>query len=159
MGRWREKGKSRRRTEGGVVEEDERKQGGEVKEEDEEGQEGEEEEGKGGCGEEGEQGKVRKAKNATDWFSRTRQCIYFFGYGGDQLGYKLYDPIARKSVRSYLVVFVTVKRKDKVPESIPVGVPPQRQQHDINDSSPGLADSNHHEAEEDGAEYVQDNAH
>jgi hypothetical protein len=37
--------------------------------------------------------------------SKTRQCI-FLGYGGNQFGYKLFDPIARKVVRSRDVVFV-----------------------------------------------------
>ena len=37
--------------------------------------------------------------------SKTRQCI-FLGYGGDQFGYKFYDPVARKVVRSRDVVFV-----------------------------------------------------
>jgi hypothetical protein len=64
--------------------------------------------------------------------SKTRQCI-FLGYGGDQFGNKLFDPIARKVVRSRGVVFVEdqmfediVKTKKKVSESIPMGVPPQR---------------------------------
>jgi hypothetical protein len=45
----------------------------------------------------------------------------------------LFDPIARKVVRSHDVVFIEdqttediVKTKEKVPESILVGVPPQR---------------------------------
>jgi hypothetical protein len=66
--------------------------------------------------------------------SKTRQCI-FLGYGGDQFDYKLFDPMARKVVRSRDVVFVEdqtiediVKTKKKVLKSIPVGVPPQRQQ-------------------------------
>jgi hypothetical protein len=64
--------------------------------------------------------------------SKTRQCI-FLSYGGDQFSYKLFDPIARKFVRSSDVVFVEdqtiddiVKRKKKVLESILVGIPPQR---------------------------------
>jgi hypothetical protein len=46
----------------------------------------------------------------------------------------LYDPIARKVVRSRDVVFIEdqtiediVQKREKVPESISVGVPPQRQ--------------------------------
>jgi ribosomal protein L12E/L44/L45/RPP1/RPP2 len=96
--------------------------------------------------------------------SKTRQCI-LLSYGGDQFGYKLLDPIAIKVVRSRDVVFVEnqtiediVKRKEKVPESIPVGVPPQRQQ-DRNDPDPGPADSAHQEAEEDDAKDVQEDAH
>jgi hypothetical protein len=45
----------------------------------------------------------------------------------------LYDPIAREVVRSHDVVFVedqtiedTVNKKEEVPKSILVGVPPQR---------------------------------
>jgi hypothetical protein len=60
----------------------------------------------------------------------------------------LFDPIARKVVRSRDVVFVEdqtiediVKIKKKVLESILVGVPPQRQQQDIVDSDPEHADS------------------
>jgi hypothetical protein len=78
----------------------------------------------------------------------------------------LFDPIARKVVRSRDVVFVEdqtiediVKIKKKVPESILVGVPPQRQQQDRDDSDPeptGLAQP---EAENDDAEDVQDDAH
>ena len=37
--------------------------------------------------------------------SKTRQCI-FLDYGGDEFGYKLFDPIARKVVRNCDVVFV-----------------------------------------------------
>jgi hypothetical protein len=52
-----------------------------------------------------------------------------------------------------------VKTKEKVPESILMGVPPQRQQQDINDSDPGHVDSAHHEAEDDEVEDVQHDAH
>jgi hypothetical protein len=97
--------------------------------------------------------------------SKTRQCI-FLGYGGDQFSYNLFDPIARKVVRSRDVVFVEdqtikdiVKTKKKVPESIPVGVPPQRQQQDRDDSDPEPADSAQQEAENDDVEDVQDDAH
>jgi hypothetical protein len=97
--------------------------------------------------------------------SKTRECI-FLAYGGDQFGYKLYDPMERKVVRRRDVVFVEdqtivdiVEIKEKVPESILVGVPPHRQQQDINDSDLGLADSAHQEAKEDDAEYVQDDEH
>jgi hypothetical protein len=51
--------------------------------------------------------------------SKTRQCI-FLGYGGDQFGYKLFDPIARKVVRNCDFVYVEdqtivdiVKTKEK----------------------------------------------
>jgi hypothetical protein len=37
--------------------------------------------------------------------SKTRKCI-FLGYGGDQFGYKLYDPIGKNIVISHDVVFV-----------------------------------------------------
>jgi hypothetical protein len=78
----------------------------------------------------------------------------------------LFDPIAKKVVRSRDVVFVEdqiiediVKTKKKVPESIPVGVPPQRQQQDRVDSDPEPADSAQQEAENDDAEDVQDDAY
>jgi hypothetical protein len=73
----------------------------------------------------------------------------------------LYDPIERNVVRSRDVVFVEdqtiediVKTKKKVPESILVGVPPQRQQQEIHDSDPSFADSAHKEAEDDDAHIV-----
>jgi hypothetical protein len=78
----------------------------------------------------------------------------------------LLDPIARKVVRSRDVVFVEdktiediVKTKKKVPESILVGVPPQRQQQDRVDSDPEPADSAQQEAKNDDTEDVQDDAH
>jgi hypothetical protein len=52
-----------------------------------------------------------------------------------------------------------VKIKEKVPESTPVGVPPQRQQQDRDDSDPSPADSAQQEAENVPAEDVQDDAH
>jgi hypothetical protein len=73
----------------------------------------------------------------------------------------LFDPIARKVVRSRDVMFVKdqtikdiVKTKEKILESIPVGVPPQRQQQDRNDSDPKPAGSAQQEAENDDAEDV-----
>jgi hypothetical protein len=78
----------------------------------------------------------------------------------------LFDPIARKVVRSCDVVFVEdqtiediMKTKKKVSESISVGVPPQRRQQDKDDSDPEPADSAQPEAENDNAEDVQDDAH
>jgi hypothetical protein len=78
----------------------------------------------------------------------------------------LFNPIARKVVRSHNVVFVEdqtieniVKTKKKVLESIPVGVPPQRQQQDRVDSDLEPTDSAQQEAENDDAEDVQDDAH
>jgi len=54
--------------------------------------------------------------------AKTRQCI-FFGYGLDEFGYKLFDPIAKKVVGSRDVVFVEdqtiediVKTKVQVPQ-------------------------------------------
>lgn len=37
--------------------------------------------------------------------SKTRQCI-FVGYGQDQFGYRFYDPVEKKLIRSRDVVFV-----------------------------------------------------
>nr|AAV88069.1 hypothetical retrotransposon [Ipomoea batatas] len=53
--------------------------------------------------------------------SKTRQCI-FIGYGFDEFGYRLYDPVEKKLVRSRDVVFFenqTIEDIDKVkqPES------------------------------------------
>jgi hypothetical protein len=98
--------------------------------------------------------------------SKTRQCI-FLGYGGDQFSYKLFDPIARKFVRRGLdIVFVEdqtiediVKTKEKVPKSILVCVPHQRQQQDRHDSDPSPAHSGQQEAENVAAEDVQYDAH
>jgi hypothetical protein len=52
-----------------------------------------------------------------------------------------------------------VKTKEKVLESILVGVPPQRQQRDIDDSDSEPAGSAQQEAENDDVENVQDGAH
>jgi hypothetical protein len=41
--------------------------------------------------------------------SKTRQCI-FLGYGGDQFGYKLFYPIARKVVRSIMLCLLKTKQ-------------------------------------------------
>ena len=58
--------------------------------------------------------------------AKTRQCI-FFGYGLDEFGYKLFDPIAKKVVGSCDVVFVEdqtiediVKTKVQVPQQEPL---------------------------------------
>ena len=60
--------------------------------------------------------------------AKTRQCI-FLGYGLDEFGYKLFDTIAKKVVRSRDVVFVEdqtiediVKTKVQVPQQEPVVV-------------------------------------
>ena len=54
--------------------------------------------------------------------AKTRQCI-LLGYGLDEFGYKLFDPIAKKVVRSRDVVFVEdqtiediVKAKVQIPQ-------------------------------------------
>jgi hypothetical protein len=52
-----------------------------------------------------------------------------------------------------------VKTNEKVPESITVGVPPQRHQQDRVDSNQEPADSTQQEAENDDAKDVQDDAH
>ena len=60
--------------------------------------------------------------------AKTRQCI-FLGYGLDEFGYKLFDPIAKNVVRSCDVVFVEdqtikdiMKTKVQVPQQEPVVV-------------------------------------
>jgi len=50
--------------------------------------------------------------------SKTRECI-FIGYGFDEFGYRLYDPVQKKLVRSRDVVFFenqTIENIDKVKE-------------------------------------------
>ncbi|WVZ06448.1 hypothetical protein V8G54_019794 [Vigna mungo] len=52
---------------------------------------------------------------------KTRQCI-FIGFGQDEFGYKLYDPIEKKFVRSCDVQFMedqTIEDIDKVEKSTP----------------------------------------
>ncbi|RDX66455.1 hypothetical protein CR513_54773, partial [Mucuna pruriens] len=52
---------------------------------------------------------------------KTRQCI-FIGYGHDEYGYKMYDPIEKKLVRSRDVQFMedqTIEDIDKVKKSTP----------------------------------------
>jgi hypothetical protein len=58
--------------------------------------------------------------------AKTRQCI-FIDYGLDEFGYKIFDPIARKVVRSHDIVFVEdqtiediVKAKEQVPQQEPI---------------------------------------
>ncbi|KAK0589461.1 hypothetical protein LWI29_014619 [Acer saccharum] len=53
--------------------------------------------------------------------AKTRQCI-FIGYGQDEFGYKFYDPIEKKLVRSRDVVFMedqTIQDIEKAEKSIP----------------------------------------
>ena len=50
---------------------------------------------------------------------KTRQCI-FIGYGQDEFGYRLYDPVEKKLVRSRDVEFIedqTIKDIDKAEKS------------------------------------------
>ncbi|WVZ14283.1 hypothetical protein V8G54_011849 [Vigna mungo] len=52
---------------------------------------------------------------------KTRQCI-FIGFGQDEFGYNLYDPIEKKVVRSHDVQFMedqTIEDIDKVEKSTP----------------------------------------
>ncbi|RDY07901.1 hypothetical protein CR513_07924, partial [Mucuna pruriens] len=52
---------------------------------------------------------------------KTRQCI-FIGYGHDEYGYRMYDPVEKKLVRSRDVQFMedqTIKDIDKVKKSTP----------------------------------------
>jgi len=80
---------------------------------------------------------------------KTRQYI-FLGYGLDEFGYKLFDPIAKKVVRSRGVVFVEdqtiediVKTKVQVPQqeplvdldSIPTAPAPQQAEGDAADDA------------------------
>ena len=44
---------------------------------------------------------------------KTRQCI-FVGYGQDQLGYRFYDPVQKRLVRSHDAVFI----EDEIIEDI-----------------------------------------
>ena len=39
---------------------------------------------------------------------KTQQCV-FIGYGQDQLGYRFYDPVQKKLVRSHDAVFIEDK--------------------------------------------------
>ncbi|VFQ58429.1 unnamed protein product [Cuscuta campestris] len=53
--------------------------------------------------------------------AKTRQCI-FLGYGGDEFGYRLYDPVEKKLVRSRDVVFMenqTIEDIDKARRANP----------------------------------------
>uniref|UniRef100_A0A0D3AGD1 Retroviral polymerase SH3-like domain-containing protein n=1 Tax=Brassica oleracea var. oleracea TaxID=109376 RepID=A0A0D3AGD1_BRAOL len=50
---------------------------------------------------------------------KSRQCV-FFGYGQDEFGYRFYDPVERKLVRSRDVVFMEDQKiknidKSKIP--------------------------------------------
>jgi len=48
--------------------------------------------------------------------AKTRQCI-FIGYGQDEFGYKFFDPVERKSIRSRDVKFMedqTIEDIDKI---------------------------------------------
>nr|KYP49409.1 Retrovirus-related Pol polyprotein from transposon TNT 1-94 [Cajanus cajan] len=58
--------------------------------------------------------------------AKTRQCIFglciFIGYGQDELGYRLYDPVEKKLVRSRDVQFMedqTIEDIDKMEKSTP----------------------------------------
>ena len=63
---------------------------------------------------------------------KTRQCI-FLGYGLDEFGYKLYDPVDKKIVRSRDVVFVedqTIEDIEKMEKVVP------RHSYDLIDLDP-----------------------
>ena len=52
---------------------------------------------------------------------KTQQCI-FVGYGQDQFGYRFYDPVQKKLVRSYDAVFIenqTIEDVDKMEKNVP----------------------------------------
>jgi len=91
---------------------------------------------------------------------KTRQCI-FLGYGLDEFEYKLFDPIAKKVMRSHDVVFLEdqtiediVKTKVQVPQQEPlvdldpVSTTPAQQQpecviaDDAHDDVHGTGDEN-----------------
>ena len=51
---------------------------------------------------------------------KTRQCI-FVGYGLDEFGYRFYDPVEKKLVRSRDVVFVedqTIQDVEKIEKGV-----------------------------------------
>ncbi|KAB5537672.1 hypothetical protein DKX38_015205 [Salix brachista] len=68
---------------------------------------------------------------------KTRQCI-FLGYGLDEFGYRLYDPVEKKLVRSRDVVFMedqTIHDIEKTEKMIPPDVPPRRSTRDRHPST------------------------
>jgi len=80
---------------------------------------------------------------------KTRQCI-FLGYGLDEFEYKLFDPIAKKVMRSHDVVFLEdqtiediVKTKVQVPQQepfvdlglVPTAPAPQQAEGDVEDDA------------------------
>jgi hypothetical protein len=92
--------------------------------------------------------------------AKTRQCI-FIDYGLDEFGYKIFDPIARKVVRSHDIVFVEdqiiediVKAKEQVPQQepivdldpVPAAPAPQQAEGDVADEAhddvQGIGDEN-----------------
>jgi len=81
---------------------------------------------------------------------KTRECV-FIGYGQDMLGYKFYDPVQKKLVRSRDVVFVedqTIEDIDKVEKStddsaefeLPPTVVPRQVGDDVQDNQPEAPD-------------------
>jgi len=86
--------------------------------------------------------------------AKTRQCI-FLGYGLDEFGYKLFDPIAKKVVRSCDVVFVEDQTIEDIVKT-KVLVP---QQDPLVDLYPAHAAPAPQQAEGDVADDAQDDVH
>ena len=86
--------------------------------------------------------------------AKTRQCI-FLGYGLDEFGYKLFDPIAKKVVRSCDVVFVEDQTIEDIVKT-KVLVP---QQDPLVDLDPVPATPAPQQVEDDVADDAQDDVH
>jgi len=86
--------------------------------------------------------------------AKTRQCI-FLGYGLDEFGYKLFDPIAKNVVRSRDVVFVEDQTIEDIVKT-KVLVP---QQDPLVDLYPAHAAPAPQQAEGDVADDAQDDVH
>lgn len=91
--------------------------------------------------------------------SKTKQCI-FLGYGQDEFGYRFYDPIAKKLIRSRDAVFMedqTIEDIDKSQESVPQYrdemidmdiVPPrspEQNEHEAQDAQQNIDETDNHD--------------
>nr|CAD1822672.1 unnamed protein product [Ananas comosus var. bracteatus] len=77
---------------------------------------------------------------------KSRKCV-FLGYGGDELGYRLWDPVVRKTIRSRDVVFredVMFKEgteEEQKKDKLVVDVQVDGSSQDIHEVHPPLYDS------------------